>query len=118
MPPSELAGRGLSPAGGAQDVSASHRTDPADKLVRMANQIAAFFRSYPQDEAAAGIHDHIVAFWSPAMRRDLDAFIGRGQAGLDPLVLTAFRTSTRAQSPTDREAAGPQEVGLLGSDAG
>ncbi len=31
----------------------------ADKLVRMANQIATFFRSYPEEEAVAGVQKHI-----------------------------------------------------------
>ena len=44
-----------------------------DKLVRMANQIACFFQSYPDDEAMAGIQKHIVAFWTPKMRRALAA---------------------------------------------
>ena len=29
------------------------------KLARMANQIADYFRSYPEDEAVAGVHEHI-----------------------------------------------------------
>ena len=48
--------------------------DPNEKLVRMANQIAAFFRSYPQDEAVAGIHKHVTAFWTPRMREQLAAY--------------------------------------------
>ncbi len=94
-------------------------TDPAEKLVRMANQIASFFRSYPDAEAITGIHEHIVSFWSPVMRRDLDAYIGHTQEGVDPLVLRALVAPANAESPTHREAAGPGEVGELGaSDAG
>ncbi len=44
-----------------------------DKLLRMANQIASFFRSYPDDEAVAGIHKHIEAFWTPKMVHKLEA---------------------------------------------
>ena len=40
-----------------------------EKLVRMANQIADFFKSYPEEQAQAGIRDHIVAYWTPGMRR-------------------------------------------------
>ena len=54
-----------------QAMSATH---PNDKLVRMANQIALFFRSYPENEAVAGIHNHIVAFWTPKMRRDIEDY--------------------------------------------
>ena len=92
--------------------------DPTVKLARMANQIASFFRSYPDEEAAAGISEHIVAFWTPRMRRDLDAAIEAGQAGIDPLVVSAFRNVSRARSPAQRQTAGPETVGQLGSDAG
>ncbi len=54
------------------------------KLDLMANQIAAFFRSYPDEEAVAGIHDHIRSFWSPAMRRDLLARAGAGLRAARP----------------------------------
>jgi formate dehydrogenase subunit delta len=44
----------------------------ADKLVKMANQIATFFETEP-DRAVAleGIAGHIKRFWDPRMRRDL-----------------------------------------------
>lgn len=100
-------------------MSASHAVDPADKLGHMANQIATFFRSYPDEEAVAGIHEHIVAFWSPSMRRDLAARVERDTTGLDPFVVRALRTATDAVSPARREAAGPDEAGQIGaSDAG
>jgi formate dehydrogenase subunit delta len=78
--------------------------DPAEKLVRMANQIAAFFRSYPEDEAVAGIHKHIVAFWTPRMR--------------DPLALTALEVTPKARSPIPDAVTDPHEQGLGASDAG
>ena len=81
--------------------------DPAEKLVRMANQIATFFRSYPDEDAIAGIHDHIVAFWSPAMRRDIEARLDRDEAGIDPLVVGALHSGRMGTSPTHRETAGP-----------
>jgi formate dehydrogenase subunit delta len=100
-------------------MSTGQPVDPAEKLGRMANQIAAFFRSYPEDEAIAGIHDHIVSFWSPTMRRDILARADRDTAGLDPLVVAALHDITTGKSPTSREAAGPDEVGEIGaSDAG
>ncbi len=88
------------------------------KLARMANQIAAFFRSYPEEEAIAGIQEHIVAYWSPRMRADLDAAVDDAHLGLDSLVASAFRRMARAESPARRETAGPETVGQLGSDAG
>ena len=99
--------------------AAGHIADPAEKLVRMANQIATFFRSYPEEEAIAGIHDHIVAFWSAVMRRDLTARADRNAAGIEPLVVAALHRIGAAPSPTHREAEGPDQVGAIGaSDAG
>lgn len=96
-----------------------HSIDPSEKLVRMANHIAQFFRSYPEDEAIAGVHDHLVAFWSPAMRRDLLARADRAPGGVDPLVSAAIHALSTGISPAYREAAGPAEVGEIGaSDAG
>jgi formate dehydrogenase subunit delta len=47
----------------------------ADELVRMANQVAQFFAPYSEDEAVAGVRDHLVAFWDPGMRRELLAVV-------------------------------------------
>ena len=55
-------------------------------MVRMANQIAAFFASYPHDEAVKEIAYHIDHFWEPRMRRLLLQHIEGGGEGLDPLV--------------------------------
>ena len=41
------------------------------KLVRMANQIAGFFRSYPEAAAREGVRAHLVSFWTPRMLQDL-----------------------------------------------
>jgi formate dehydrogenase subunit delta len=90
----------------------------ADKLTRMANQIAGFFRSYPKDQAMAGIRDHIVAFWTPGMRRQILAHASLGAQGLDPLVAEALRTFQVAESPIEKGVAGPDELGPMGSDAG
>jgi formate dehydrogenase subunit delta len=90
----------------------------ADKLIRMANQIATFFRSYPDDEASAGIHDHIVAFWTPRMRSTLVALSQADPARLDRLVIKAMGHFTAAESPIEKTTAGPAEIGQLGSDAG
>ncbi len=57
----------------------------ADKLVRMANQIAIFFRTQAEDAAVAAVADHIKSFWSPVMRRDIYAHVQAGGEGLDPL---------------------------------
>ena len=66
-----------------------------DKLVRMANQIATFFRSYPDEEAVAGIHKHIMAFWTPKMVANLEAALPEhGRPGRQ-LVRRALRGAGR-----------------------
>lgn len=59
-----------------------------DKLIRMANQIAAFFEVQPGDRAAP-IAAHINENWSPPMRAGLLAHVAAGGAGLNPLVIAA-----------------------------
>lgn len=68
-----------------------------DKLVRMANQIAAFFASKPYDEGVEGVAEHINKFWEPRMRRDLFARIDSGGEGMDPLVLAAAASIHRPE---------------------
>ncbi len=63
---------------------------PAE-LVRMANQIAANFHAYPEDEAVAGVAMHLQSFWEPRMLADLKAAVAEGRAeGLDPLAEQAL----------------------------
>jgi len=61
-----------------------------ETLVRMANQIATFFRTQPEEAAIAGTADHIKAYWNKVMRRDIYAHLDAGGAGLDPLALKAL----------------------------
>lgn len=89
-----------------------------DKLARMANQIASFFRSYPEEQAVAGVQEHIVSFWTPRMRNDLRDAVDDAALGLDPLVRSALLRTTAAASPAHREIEGPDEAGALASDAG
>jgi formate dehydrogenase subunit delta len=45
-------------------------------LITKANQVAAFFEPYTEEEAVAGVADHLMKFWEPRMRaalRDLAA---------------------------------------------
>ena len=54
----------------------------ARKLVKMANEIAAFFDAEPIREVALeGVAGHIKRFWDPRMRRAILAHVG-GRAGL------------------------------------
>jgi formate dehydrogenase subunit delta len=89
-----------------------------EKLIRMANQIAGFFRSYPEPQAVSGIHDHLVAFWTRGMRDHVLVYADHGGEGLDPLVIEALRAFKTGQSPIEKEVSGPEKVGQLGSDAG
>ncbi len=61
----------------------------ADKIARMANQIATFMESKPHAEGVAGVASHINDFWEPRMRRQLFALLDAGGAGLRPLVIEA-----------------------------
>ncbi|HEY0929166.1 MAG TPA: formate dehydrogenase subunit delta [Gemmatimonas sp.] len=61
-------------------------------VIRMVNQIALFFAPYPESDAIDGIHDHMMKFWPPAMRRELASVIQRSPgppAELHPLALLA-----------------------------
>lgn len=73
------------------------------KLIYMANQIATFFKTQPQSEAAQGVATHINKFWEPRMRRQLFEHIDSGGEGLDPLVIEA---SVRIKRPEPLKAAG------------
>ncbi len=60
-----------------------------EKLTYMANQIAAFFRTRPHEEAVAGVADHISKFWEPRMRTQLFEMMKEPDSGFDPLVIEA-----------------------------
>ena len=61
-----------------------------ENLVKMANNIEAFFRSEPNREAAiAGIEGHLRRFWEPRMRNAIITYFERGGAGLGELVKLA-----------------------------
>ena len=90
----------------------------AAKHVRMANQIAAFFRAYPHDEAVAGVRDHLASFWTRKMRALVTDHHAAGGRDLDPLVVAALDRPPSAESPIRRETAGPGELGAMASDAG
>mgnify|MGYP003547786586 FL=1 len=57
--------------------------------VRMANQIADFFKGYGHDAAVKDIADHINRFWEPRMRTHLFEHLAKGGEGLHPLVKDA-----------------------------
>jgi formate dehydrogenase subunit delta len=54
-----------------------------DQLVRMANDIGAFFGAGASlDEAARNIHAHLKRFWDPRMRTQIVAHYRQGGVGL------------------------------------
>jgi formate dehydrogenase subunit delta len=57
-----------------------------ERLVAMANDIATFFASEPDLDAAAGqVANHLRRFWEPRMRTAIRGHLGAGGAGLSPL---------------------------------
>ena len=93
-------------------------SDNAAKLVRMANQIADFFGPYSDEEAAAGIHEHIKSFWTPAMKGELLAYAAADGKGIKPRVMLAVERLRTPPSVIHKAVAGPDELGQATSDAG
>jgi len=73
-----------------------------DKLIRMANQIATFFKSSGESHAVAGTQNHIAQFWDPRMRAQLRAHLEAGGAGLDPVVLQAAGRLAAGSTASDK----------------
>lgn len=55
------------------------------RLVHKANQIADFFKAYPEDEAVAAVANHLKQFWAPRMRAELARHLETGGEGLEPI---------------------------------
>ncbi|SIQ91019.1 NADH-dependant formate dehydrogenase delta subunit FdsD [Rhizobium sp. RU20A] len=60
-----------------------------EKLVRMANQIATFFLSQPENERVDGVAGHINKFWEVRMRARFFEMIDAGEGEFLPLVRDA-----------------------------
>ena len=56
-------------------------------MIRMANQIAAFFNGSGPEVAVKDAAEHINKFWDPRMRTALIEYLARGGEGLDPTIL-------------------------------
>jgi formate dehydrogenase subunit delta len=55
-----------------------------ERLITMANDIAAAFSAEPdREEAIAAIAAHLERFWDPAMRAQIKAYCTDGGAALD-----------------------------------
>jgi formate dehydrogenase subunit delta len=81
-----------------------------EKLVRMANQIATFFASQPQEVRVDGVATHINKFWEKRMRQRFFELIDAGIGGFLPLVILA-------SSKIKRPGAGNDSAIGLGADA-
>jgi formate dehydrogenase subunit delta len=67
----------------------------AHRLVKMANEIAAFFQAEP-DRAVAleGVAGHLKRFWDPRMRRELVRWVDEHDGeGLTDLAAEAVRAN-------------------------
>jgi len=63
-----------------------------ENLVKMANDIAAFFAGEPNhEEAVGGVVNHIDKFWTRRMREKLYERLHSGENGFDALTLEALR---------------------------
>jgi formate dehydrogenase subunit delta len=62
------------------------------RLVAMANDIAAFFDAEGDATAAVdGVRTHLSKFWAPRMRREIMAHVASGGAGLASTAKEAVR---------------------------
>jgi formate dehydrogenase subunit delta len=72
-----------------------------EKLVKMANQIGAFFDAEPaRSDAIEGVTSHLCRFWDPRMRRQLLAWVDEtGGETLMPLVREAIKANRERITP-------------------
>ncbi|MCX7165910.1 MAG: formate dehydrogenase subunit delta [Rhodocyclales bacterium] len=71
-----------------------------DTLIRMANQIGAFFEAMPdREQAVKDIASHLRRTWDPRMRTELLAMLGGAkEAKLKPLVRDAMIALRHAEA--------------------
>jgi len=64
-----------------------------EHLIKMANDISAFFASDPDHASAVkGMVDHLISkFWEPRMRKAIIAHVNEGGEGLSDLAKDAVR---------------------------
>lgn len=68
----------------------------AEKLARMANQIAANIEYGPnKPQAVADVADHLLRFWTPGMRTELAESHARGAVELTEVAALALTTAMR-----------------------
>ncbi|HEU4593311.1 MAG TPA: formate dehydrogenase subunit delta [Steroidobacteraceae bacterium] len=62
----------------------------AERLVAMANDIAAFFDAESGPAASEGVRNHIARFWEARMKREIIEHLRKGGAGLAPTARAAI----------------------------
>lgn len=60
-----------------------------ERLVAMANDIAAFFDAEAGPAASDSVRNHIAKFWEARMKREIIAHLQKGGAGLVPTARAA-----------------------------
>ena len=72
-----------------------------DLLIKMTNEIGAYFASEPDSEQAAkDVAAHLRRYWEPRMRRQMIAYYEERQgAGLSELALRAVALLAAAEAP-------------------
>jgi formate dehydrogenase subunit delta len=69
-----------------------------ERLVAMANDIATFFASEPDPDAAAEqVQNHLRRFWEPRMRTAICGHLSEGGAGLSPLARRGIQRLAEAR---------------------
>ena len=85
-------------------------------MVRMANQISGFFKNYGPEQGKAEVANHINNFWEPRMRNAFFAYLDKGGAGFDELVLAAAPSVRKpgvekdVPEPHDRDTGLPKDA--------
>jgi formate dehydrogenase subunit delta len=69
-------------------------------MVRMANQMATFFKSYGVEEGTKELAAHINNFWAPPIRREFFEYVALGGKGFEPMVMAAAAQVRRPKSET------------------
>ncbi len=71
-----------------------------EQLVRMANDIAAFFAAASDaGEPAQGVAGHLRRYWDPRMRREIVRYVASGGDGLVPIARAAVEMLAKTDVP-------------------
>ena len=72
-----------------------------DNLIKMANDISAYFAGFPDRAAGVGgMSEHLAKFWEPRMREAIIVHLREGGEGLSDLAKDAIRCLTQDSAPT------------------